>query len=86
MPVSRQCGPNLSLPLLTRQAIAPQPETVPAQCGALCAGQCFDVVAVKGLQVGHQDAVPMPQNLETKRAGNDANPCGFKRWLCVHML
>ena len=65
-------------PSLTRQAIAPQPETEPAQCGALCAGQCFDVVAVKGWQVGHQDAVPMPQHLKTKRAGDNSNPCGFE--------
>jgi hypothetical protein len=28
-----------------------------------------------------------PQNLETKRTGNDANPCGFERFCCVlHML
>ena len=57
------------------------------QCWPLCAGQCGYVVAVNGLQVGHQDAMPMPQHLKTKRAGDDSNPCGFERFCCVlHML
>ena len=40
-------------PSLTRQAIAPQPETMLTQCWPLCSGQCGYVVTVKGLQVGH---------------------------------
>ena len=79
-------GPH-PLPSLKRQAIAPQPEPMLAQCGAFCCGQCFDVVAVKCFQTGHQDAMPMPQHLKTKRAGDDSNPCGFERFCCVlHML
>lgn len=45
-------GPH-PLPSLTRQAIAPQPETMLTQCWPLCSGQCGYVVAVNGLQVGH---------------------------------
>ena len=53
------------------------------QCWPLCSGQCFDVVAVKGSQVGNQDAVPMPEQFKTKLANVHANPGGFKRLLCV---
>ena len=53
------------------------------QCWPLCPGQCGYVVAVNGLQVGHEDAVPMPQQFKAKRTGNDANPCGFKSFCSV---
>ena len=73
-------------PSLTRQAIAPQPETMLSQCWPCRAGQCFDVVAVNGLQVGDQDTVPMPEQFKTKLANVHANPGGFKCLLCVlHM-
>lgn len=54
-----------------------------AQCWPCRAGQCLDVVAVNGLQVGDQDAVPMPQQFKTKLANVHTNPGGFKRLLCV---
>ena len=56
---------------------------MPAQCGALFPGQCGYVVAVNGLQVGHEDAVPMPQQFKAKRANVHANPGGFKRFCSV---
>ena len=70
-------------PSLTRQAIAPQPETMLSQCWPCRAGQCLDVVAVNGLQVGDQDTMPMPEQFKTKLANVHANPGGFKRLLCV---
>ena len=70
-------------PSHTRQAIAPQPETMLSQCWPCRAGQCLDVVAVNGLQVGDQDTVPMPEQFKTKLANVHANPGGFKCLLCV---
>ncbi len=70
-------------PSLTRQANAPQPETMLTQCWPWCPGQCGYVVAVNGLQVGHEDAVPMPQQFKAKRANVHANPGGFKRFCSV---
>ena len=75
-------GPH-PLPSLKRQAIAPQPEPMLTQCWPLCSGQCGYVVAVNGLQVGHEDAVPMPQQFKAKRANVHANPGGFKRFCSV---
>ena len=74
-------------PSLTRQAIAPQPETMLTQCWPYCGGQGLQVVLVEGLQVGNQDAVTVPQQFKTGLANVHANPCGFERFCCVlHML